>query len=184
MPVIGWQATASCVSVSICPSTGGPGGERGQRTDESIEAMRACWADDPVTYEGTTVSLHDLRVKPKPAHAIPIWVGGTSNAALARAVRLGDGWHGNVGEPHEVAPLLTRLRAERPDEGFTLSTRTGWDGLSSDLDQVRAHLDAFAGAGLQHVLATPGQATLDDWLRSVETLWAVLAPYCDEQTRP
>src|SRR5207237_843731 len=121
--------------------------------------------------QGATVTLRDLRVKPKPAGgAIPVWVGGTSDAALRRAVRLGDGWHGNVGDPDTVAPLLARLRAERPEEAFTLSTRTGWDGLPSDLDEVRRHLDAFAAPGLQHVLATPAQATLDDWLRSVETL--------------
>jgi hypothetical protein len=46
----------------------------------------------------------------------------------------------------------------------------GWDGLSGDLDSYRHDLDAFEGLGLQHLMASPAQGDLDDWLRSVEAL--------------
>src|SRR5437763_1348652 len=56
---------------------GVPFGQRGRLTDEYLRAMRAAWADHD-----------DYRSGP-----IPIWVGGTSDAAIRRAVRLGDAWH-------------------------------------------------------------------------------------------
>jgi len=51
--------------------------ERGRLTDEHLLAIRAAWRDDQ-DYRGGQ---------------IPIWVGGNSDAALRRAVRLGDAWH-------------------------------------------------------------------------------------------
>jgi hypothetical protein len=68
-------------------------------------------------------------------------------------------------------PLLKRLRAERPEESFTLSMRTNWDGIVTDSADIDRQLEAFAGAGLQHVMAAPAQADLDGWLRSVDALW-------------
>jgi hypothetical protein len=72
-----------------------------------------------------------------------------------------------------VAPTLRRLREARPEDAFTLSSRVGWDGLRGDLDTYRAQLDAFEGLGVQHLMASPAQGTLDDWLRSVEALAGV-----------
>ena len=109
---------------------GVPFRERGRRTDESLEVLRACWEQDPVEYQGKTFRLKGLRALPQPARRIPIWVGGSSDAALRRAVRVGDGWHGTFMKPHETKPILERLRADRPESTFTLSMRVAWDGLS------------------------------------------------------
>jgi probable F420-dependent oxidoreductase len=150
---------------------GVPFRERGERTDEAIAALRACWEQDPVRFHGKRVVLEDLRVQPQPGRRIPIWVGGRSEPALRRAVRLGDGWHGTFMKPAEAAPLLARLRAERPEPEFTLSMRVAWDGLRTAADDVRRELDAFREAGVQHLLASPAQAETEGWLRSVEALW-------------
>jgi alkanesulfonate monooxygenase SsuD/methylene tetrahydromethanopterin reductase-like flavin-dependent oxidoreductase (luciferase family) len=127
----------------------------------------------PTEHDGRFFALRDLQVLPQPERRIPIWVGGASDAALRRAVELGDGWHGNVTEVRDVAPILKRLRAERDDDTFTLSNRQLWDGLITDHDQMRRDLDAFVSAGLQHLLVTPLQGDLDSWLRSVEALAAL-----------
>src|SRR5690348_13642624 len=96
--------------------------QRGAVTDEAIDVMRACWdTDGPVNFAGRTVTLDNLKFQPRPARRVPIWVGGTSEAALRRAVARGDGWHANVADPDRLAPLVARLRAERPDPEFTLS---------------------------------------------------------------
>jgi probable F420-dependent oxidoreductase len=149
---------------------GVPFAARGARTDEAIDALRACWERRPTDFEGPSVYLHDLQVLPQPGRRIPIWVGGHAAPALRRAITRGDGWHGTFRDAAATTPLLARLRRERPDPDFTLSMRVAWDGLSGDLDEFRRELDAFEAAGLQHLLASPVQGDLDAWLRSVDAL--------------
>jgi hypothetical protein len=83
---------------------------------------------------------------------------------------MGDGWHGTFMSPEETRPILMRLRAERPEEEFTLSMRVAWDGLSDDADELRRRLEQFRAMGLQHLLASPSQPVLDRWLASTQAL--------------
>jgi hypothetical protein len=97
---------------------------------------------------------------------IPIWIGGSSEAALARAIRLGDGWHGSRLTPEAAAPIVRRLRDQRPEPGFAVSLRYGWDG--KDDGALSARLAAYREAGVEHILVEPAERSLDDWLRAVE----------------
>lgn len=144
--------------------------DRGQRTDEIVDVLRAAWRDDPVTYEGRHLSFRDIRVLPKPAHDIPIWIGGRTEPAHRRAVDRGDGFQAVGIKPPEAVPLVQRLRRDRPEESFTISLRTGWDPQGMDPDEIRDEYAAFADAGIQHVVAAPWQRDLDAWLRSMELL--------------
>ena len=154
---------------------GVPISERGSRTDECIDVLRACWeGDDPVSFRGPRVTIDSMKVRPKPASPIPIWVGGNSPAALNRAVNKGDGWHGNAA-PDAALPMVKQLRDLRPEESFTLSVRTDWDGLINRETPIEADAEAYAAMGIQHVVAVPAQADLDSWLRSVEQLWRILS---------
>jgi probable F420-dependent oxidoreductase len=158
---------------------GVPFNRRGDLTDEAIDVLRACWSASPTSFEGATVSFADLKVQPLPGRHVPVWVGGTSERALRRAVEKGDGWQGAFLPGEELARVAKRLRAERPEAEFVLSTRLAVDGLSGDLDDLRRQLDACAAAGVDHVLSAPTQRGLDDWLASVETLWRAFQGYGD-----
>jgi probable F420-dependent oxidoreductase len=61
---------------------GVPFHERGARTTEYLRVWQACWA-----FSGNFVSFADMYVNPKPLQQPhpPIWVGGSSDAALRRA---------------------------------------------------------------------------------------------------
>jgi probable F420-dependent oxidoreductase len=146
---------------------GVPFRERGRRTDESIALMRALWRDDPVSFSSKYISAHiaDMRMEPKPP-PIPIWVGGSSEAALARALKC-DGWHGSRQPPDKAAPIIRRLRDARPAP-FAISLRTGWDG--KDAGELTARLSAYRDAGADHVLVEPGDREIGDWLKSVEKI--------------
>lgn len=90
---------------------GVPPGERGARTDEHLEAMKTLWDQDPGDFEGRFTSFRraSLGVKPRTPGGPPVWVGGHSDAALRRALRFADGWHG-AGVAHgDVAGIRERL---------------------------------------------------------------------------
>jgi len=155
---------------------GVPFESRGARTDEAIDILRRCWCDDPVDVcaPASGVRMVDLRTKPQPKRPIPIWVGGHSEPALRRAVRLGDGWHGAFQPPGRAAAMTARLRRDRPEASFTLSMRTHWDALEDSADEILREIDAYREAGIQHLVAEPRQRNLDAWLRCGEAFSKIL----------
>ncbi len=146
-------------------------GDRGARLDEAIDVMRACWADDPVSFSGPFTSFDDLLVLPKPAHRIPIWVGGKSEPGYLRAVGRGDGFHALGLTPDEARTLVARIRRDQPDpEAFTFSLRTGWDPQGMDPELIRRERAEFGDAGVQHIVSAPWRSDATSWVRSMEML--------------
>jgi len=147
-----------------------PFAERGARTDETIDLMRRCWVEDPIDAETdkTGVRMTEMRLCPQPGRAIPIWVGGHSEAAFKRAVTRGDGWHGAFQTPEDAAEMTARLRSDRPEATFTLSMRTRWDALRDDSDDIARELEQYMEIGIQHIVAEPLQRDQDSWMRCSE----------------
>lgn len=143
---------------------------RGARMDEAIDVMRTVWRDEPASFAGEFSAFDDLKVLPKPAHDIPIWIGGGAAVAHRRAVARGDGFQAISTPPEELAPIITWIRAERPEPEFTFSYRTGWDPQGMDHGEIREEAAAYAEAGVTHVVSAPWRETADDWLRSMEML--------------
>ena len=148
---------------------GVPFRERGRRMDEGIAMMRAVWTQDPVTFPSKYIParIEDMRMLPLPA-PIPIWIGGNSDAAIARAIRIGDGWHGTRTAPEAAGAVVARLRAARPDPAFVISLRVSWDG--ADANALRTRLTGYAEAGVDHVVIEPMAREIEDWLRAVDQI--------------
>ena len=89
---------------------------------------------------------------PKPVGTIPVLVGGDSRAALARTVRLGDGWYGSDLSPDRVGEVANALTAMMKEAGalgrLTLGTR------AADVEPGRARhtVEAFRSAGADFVI--------------------------------
>jgi probable F420-dependent oxidoreductase len=144
---------------------------RGRRTDEALEILQAAWTTDPTSFSGEHYAFADIRVQPKPAHPIDIWVGGSGPAARRRAARFGTGYQLIGLDEHTIAALVAQLREEHPDpDSFTISLRTGWDPQGMDVDRIRREADVFEAAGVQHIVSAPWRSDIDDWLRSMELL--------------
>jgi probable F420-dependent oxidoreductase len=62
-----------------------PWPRRGRRADEMIEVMRKLWTGDWVEHHGEFYDFERLRMSPAPAGRVPLYAGGTSEAALRRA---------------------------------------------------------------------------------------------------
>jgi probable F420-dependent oxidoreductase len=149
--------------------------DRGRRTDEILEILQACWTTDPTSHHGRFYDFDDLRVLPKPAHPIEIWLGGASEASYRRAARFGSGFQVIGLKPDTVVEPIARLRRDNPDtDAFCISLRTGWDPQGMDPDEIRRECDDFEAAGIQHVVAAPWRSNLDDWLKSMEILAGIV----------
>lgn len=90
---------------------GVPFSERGSRTDEYLEAIRALWEGDDVGYTGRHVRFSGMSCNPKPVQRpLPIIVGGHAPAAARRAGRLGDGFFPATGAAGDLIPLFDEVR--------------------------------------------------------------------------
>ncbi|MEZ4217488.1 MAG: TIGR03619 family F420-dependent LLM class oxidoreductase [Myxococcota bacterium] len=93
---------------------------RGRRMDEMLEVLPRLWTEDAVAHRGEFLDFAPTGVAPKPRARVPIWVGGRSPAALARAARH-DGWLGmnyDLDEAFGLLDALARARDARAAAGF------------------------------------------------------------------
>jgi probable F420-dependent oxidoreductase len=151
---------------------GVPFKERGRRMDEGIAMMRAVWSQDPVTFDSKWIpaKIENMRAQPQPTTPIPIWIGGSSDAAFKRALRL-DGWHGSRVSPEQAAGVVKRLRTVRPNDDFTISIRVNCN--AQNVSGMRDALTAYSDAGIQHVMAAPEDRDIDTYLATTEAFHRV-----------
>jgi probable F420-dependent oxidoreductase len=82
---------------------------RFKRMRESVEAMRAIWADDPAEYHGDLIDFDPIHLNPKPTSAPPVHIGGGSPHGARRAAAYGNGWipiGGRGGDPLDHVATL------------------------------------------------------------------------------
>ena len=97
---------------------GVPFADRGGRTDDYIEAMRAVWATDDASHSGEFARFEGVSVNPKPvARSIPVTIGGHSPAAARRAGRLGDGFFPGRSDPDDLRRLFADVRGAARRQG-------------------------------------------------------------------
>jgi len=86
---------------------------RGARQAEQVEVLRRLWSNDLVTFEGRFHRLKDVSIVPMPVQRpIPIWFGGSSDAVVTRAARLGDGWMPIMAPDAQAEQKLRALREQ------------------------------------------------------------------------
>src|SRR3989449_6980580 len=171
---------------------GVPFERRGAMSNDYLAAIKTAWTTDPASHTGPFVSFRDVSTGPRPIRSPhpPVWVGGASDAAMRRAVRLGNAWHPirvrvpwlrDTGLPRlreiadkegrPVPALCPRIRLRVTDTNLADDQRIAGEG---SLDQVRADLLALAGLGASYVLldtyTDDAEAT-----RHHETAWRMLA---------
>lgn len=142
---------------------------RGPVLDESIDALRAALGPDEFPeHHGKLYDFEGLGQLPRPTQEhVPVWVGGSSPAAVRRAALKGDGWLPQ-GDPRERLPeqiaRIRRLREESGIEGpFTVGAiveplyvgEPGWDTgrrtLSGEAEQLAESLRAYRAMGVDQI---------------------------------
>ena len=149
--------------------------KRGKRTDEYIAVMRSLWTEDTSTFHGEFYELDKARMYPKPTQAhLPIHIGGESDAAMARAARLGDGWYTFNRLPEDVGPALARLDDLLEQNGRTradvqISVCPYMHPLTPDM------VTAYGEAGVDRVIGLVCGAAPPDYTPAIEALEPCLA---------
>ena len=127
---------------------------RGAHQAEQIAVMRKLWTEDLVTYKGKFHDLQAVNIMPPPVQRpIPVWFGGSSDAVIKRAARIGDGWmpimapdaageaklaalHGHLaefGRDKASFGLEAWIRANEPDEDMWGRSVEGWRRLGAEM---------------------------------------------------
>src|SRR5216110_389278 len=129
---------------------------RGKRSEEQVQVMKALWADPYVTFEGKWHRFPDAGINPRPpSRKIPLWFGGHMDVTLQRIAKWGDGWM-MLSEPPgpkavaEFDKLRRLVEAEGRDPasvGLEVWTSTG-TGTEKDW---REEISFWKKAGVTHV---------------------------------
>jgi probable F420-dependent oxidoreductase len=167
---VGWNRE-ELEAVGVDPAT------RGARTDEGIDALRAIWEQDEVTFHGTYSSFDQVRSHPKPLQArVPILVGGHAAAAARRAGRLGDGFFplGLTGDllDERLGQVVDAARAAGRDPADVPLTMGGLLGEGT----TEAAIEEAKRRGAERVVLSTRTDDLDQLRRDMDAAVAAVAP--------
>ena len=92
-------------------ATGRPTRGRGRLTDEALEIISRLWSGERLTYEGSFFRYTDALIAPLPAQKnLPLWIGGSSQAAIERTARIGTGWLAGRETAEEIAVVIDGIK--------------------------------------------------------------------------
>lgn len=91
---------------------------RGRRSEEQIQVLRALWTKELVTFNGKWHKITDAGLNPLPIQRpIPIWFGGSAEPVIRRIGRLGDGWLPLLPPDDQCRSLIEKIRSHARDAG-------------------------------------------------------------------
>ena len=168
-----------------------PFADRGRLLDESIDALRAAFAEDYPTLPGPVWPAADMGQHPRPVQedGPPIWVGGSSPAALRRAAQRGDGW---LPQGPVTPEIIEQIRALRHEAGrhdaFDFGALVGpvyvgepdWDlggpTLAGSPDKIAHVLRKFSAMGVGQAQVRLRSRSLDELVDQIGRFGAEVIP--------
>ena len=99
-------------------TTGTPTKRRGKRTDEGLEIIGRLWRGETVTLDGEFFQYDGVRISPLPVQKeLPLWIGGSSQAAIRRTVKYGTGWQASFESPEQAGVTVDAIKQGMKDAG-------------------------------------------------------------------
>jgi probable F420-dependent oxidoreductase len=166
---------------------------RGKRLDSSIRLIRSIWSGKS-NFESKllSVKIRDGVFQPPPMkQQLTIWVGGSSPAAMKRALELGDAWHPNVQPFDKFKGLVSEFRQISPDaESKEICVRIGVNlradkseylsplgekrlMLSSNRSENRGIVQELEALGVHYAVIVPspnGKISVPDQVNGLEII--------------
>jgi probable F420-dependent oxidoreductase len=168
-----------------------PFGDRGRLTDDAVAVLAAALADE--------WAAGDFGQRPRPVQQPrpPIWIGGSSRAALRRAAELGDGWLPQGTPKDEMPDAIATLHALRDKAGrgsdavdigaiapFLYVGAPGWDTgrqcLTGSADRLASYLRDYGEMGVGQVQVRFRSRSADELCDQIGVFAAEVAPLLDD----
>jgi len=158
---------------------------RGAHTDEAIALMRALWRATPLSFEGEFYQLADAWFYPDTeGEGPPIWVGGSSPAALRRAASFGDAWmpfwgkwESFIQDQEKFKSQVKEIRTSSEGRGIKIAANvplridSGTAEFATDTSQKEAQIISgiapFIEAGLEYVIWNIQSNDLSDYINQL-----------------
>jgi probable F420-dependent oxidoreductase len=170
--------------------------DRGRHTDEAVSALARSFTDEFPELPGPRFPARDMGLRPRPARTPrpPIWIGGSSPAALRRTAALGDGWLPQGTRRRDLPGQIARLRELREElrSGAPLDIGTiveplyltaggsGWDlprwVLQGTAEQVAESLHELVGMGVNHLQVRFMARSAEEWCDQTARFGAEVGP--------
>jgi probable F420-dependent oxidoreductase len=173
---------------------GPPFDERGAGLDEAIDAITAALSEEYPTLGGPRWPAADVGATPRPVQRPrpPIWVGGSSRAALRRAAGRGDGWLPQTvrrsdmrdqvaqllefrhalrgGAPIEIGALAGTFHLGKADHELPRGTVTGGP------DAIAENLAELVEMGVSHLQMRFPSRSLDELCEQIAAFGEEVGP--------
>lgn len=137
---------------------------RGKRSEEQIEVIRALWTQEVVNFEGRWHTIRHAGINPLPVQRpIPVWLGGRVEAVVERVGRLADGWFPQFAPDDAGRETLERMRgyaraAGRDPADIGIEGRISLQGTTPEIRAKEA--TAWRDLGATHLSVNTMRAGL------------------------
>ena len=124
---------------------------RGRTTDEALEIIHRLWSGEKFDFDGRHFKLTGAQIAPTPVQAdLPMWIGGSSDAAVRRTAKYGTGWQSGAETPATVGQVIADIKTavvaagrhiDEDHYGAALAYRFGGlddPGVSKVLEEYKA----------------------------------------------
>jgi len=148
--------------------------QRGRRMSEQISLLRRLWTESSVTHAGEFDTITGAGLAPLPVQRpIPIWMGGSSEAAYRRIGHLADGWFPMVRPGDDLDRALTTIAGAatavgRDPGAIGMEGRIAWD--MGDADRSLRQAERWRAIGASHLTIDTmrlGHQRVDDHLAAL-----------------
>jgi hypothetical protein len=123
---------------------------RGRKADECLEIIHRLWREESVDFDGAFYKLKGVTIAPKPVQSdLPMWIGGSSDAAIRRTARIGTGWQACGDPAAEAGRVVAAIKAAASQAGRSIDEDHYGAGFAfhfgtRDAPNVGRAMDAYA----------------------------------------
>jgi hypothetical protein len=168
---------------------------RGKLLDEAIELIAAAFAQEYPEHRGSLWQIRDVGQQPRPIQQPrpPIWVGGSTPAALRRAARHGDGWLPQGIPEIGMEKAIARIRAEREKQHGAAPIEIGMNSpwlyvgnpgidvggktLTGSGEHIAGELRRRVPAGVNHLGVRFRSRSCDELVEQIAAFGSEVAPH-------